>query len=75
MKLVLKGILLYTTIIYTSLYIMVICSIIEQMAIFTLIITTIILIILVLLCKKYISDKDFDILTFNKFNDNNNLNF
>lgn len=65
---ILKGILLYSTIIYTLLYLMAICSIIEQMAIFTAIITTTILIVLILLCKKYISSKDFDELTFNKFN-------
>lgn len=73
---ILKGILLYSTVIYTLLYLMAICSIIEQMAVFTVIITTIILIILIILCNKYISDEDFDELTFNKFKDNNNhLNF
>ena len=74
MKLILKGILLYSTIIYTLLYLMTICSIIEQMAVFTVIITTTILIVLILLCKKYISSEDFDELTFNKFDDNH-LNF
>lgn len=70
MKLILKGILLYSTIISTILYICCIDSLVNNIWFF--IIFTIIEIILLFLCNFYIDENNIYKITFNKKEDTNN---
>lgn len=63
-KLIIKGVLLYVTTLITILYICGIESIVEQDYFIPY---TIIMIVLVFLCYKYISYREFYILSLNKW--------
>lgn len=64
MKMILKGILLYSTIIFTIIYLCAVDSIVNNTLIF--IVYTIVILILLALCAAYISEDDMYKLTFTK---------
>lgn len=67
LKLILKGMLFYSSLLLTMLLIMGVESIVEQNCYGTLFAWLSILVSLWVICKKIISKKEFDILTFSKY--------
>jgi hypothetical protein len=72
-KLISKGVLLYSTLLLIMILLMAVESIVEQNAYKVLIIAILVLITLIIACKQFITEEELNILTFKDlFNHKNN---